>query len=140
MGRDVECCWYLVTGAYSSHCTAPSCSVSEHFAKAVAYAVGDAIMCESLDEARQLAYHSAGSERYKVVTIDGSLINKAGLMTGGSSNGAILDDHTFRSCTLSAHLAPCMYSPSQHRTNPSPHLGSRTTTPRCAFSASGHAK
>lgn len=90
--------------------------MSEHFAKAVAYAVGDAIMCESLDEARQLAYHSAGSERYKVVTIDGSLINKAGLMTGGSSNGAILDDHTFRSCTLSAHLAPCMYSPSQHWT------------------------
>jgi len=47
--------------------------------------VADTLVCDSLHEARQLAYHSAGSDRYKVVTIDGSLINKAGLMTGGSS-------------------------------------------------------
>ena len=58
----------------------------EKYQKAVAYAVGDAVLCDTLDEARQLAYHSGGGERYKVVTIDGSLINKAGLMTGGSSN------------------------------------------------------
>ncbi len=61
-------------------------SASEKFEKAVAFAVGDALLCDSLDEARQLAYHSAGSERYKVVTLDGTLINKAGLMTGGSSS------------------------------------------------------
>ena len=61
-------------------------SVQEKFSRAVAYAVGDAVLCESLDEARQLAYHSGG-ERFKVVTLDGSLINKAGLMTGGSSFG-----------------------------------------------------
>ena len=36
-------------------------------------------------QARKLAYHGTGGERYKVVTIDGTVINKAGLMTGGSS-------------------------------------------------------
>ena len=41
-------------------------------------------MCDSLDEARRLAFESHG-ERFKVVTTDGTLINKAGLMTGGSS-------------------------------------------------------
>jgi len=59
----------------------------ERFVRAVQYAVGDAVVCDSLDEARKLAYHSKGSERYKVVTIDGTLINKAGLMTGGSGSG-----------------------------------------------------
>lgn len=76
--------------------------VSEKFAKAVEYAVGDAVLCDSLDEARQLAYHSRGNERYKVVTLDGALINKAGLMTGGSSNGDHFCNH------LNSHVPrPC---------------------------------
>ena len=117
-------------------------AAQEKYQKAIQFAVGDAIVCESLDEARQLAYHSSGSERYKVpplppfeprqslrhdsplppplppsaggppplppehpphghrvtgagggargaqvVTLDGTLINKAGLITGGSSPG-----------------------------------------------------
>eukprot|EP00316_Scyphosphaera_apsteinii_P022800 CAMPEP_0119313214 /NCGR_PEP_ID=MMETSP1333-20130426/28260_1 /TAXON_ID=418940 /ORGANISM="Scyphosphaera apsteinii, Strain RCC1455" /LENGTH=1316 /DNA_ID=CAMNT_0007317997 /DNA_START=36 /DNA_END=3986 /DNA_ORIENTATION=- len=61
-------------------------SVPEQFERAVQYAVGETIVCDSLEEARKLAYHSGG-ERYKVVTLDGTLINKAGLMTGGSSQG-----------------------------------------------------
>ena len=61
-------------------------SVAEPFERAVLYAVADTLVCETLDEARQLCYGS-GSERYKVVALDGSLINKAGLMTGGSSPG-----------------------------------------------------
>mmetsp|Transcript_13773 Transcript_13773/g.37285 ORF Transcript_13773/g.37285 Transcript_13773/m.37285 type:complete len:1277 (-) Transcript_13773:524-4354(-) len=59
-------------------------SVSEKFVRAVQYAVADTVLCDTLNEARQLAYHS-GEERFKVVTLDGTLINKAGLMTGGSS-------------------------------------------------------
>ena len=51
------------------------------------YAVGDALVCDTLDEARKLAYHNKSGERYKVVTVDGTIINKAGLMTGGSSGG-----------------------------------------------------
>ena len=57
----------------------------EKYVKAVQFAVGDAVICDDMDEARQLAYHSRGSERFKVVTLDGTLINKAGLITGGSS-------------------------------------------------------
>ena len=34
---------------------------------------------------RPTAYHTQSSERFKVVTLDGTLINKAGLITGGSS-------------------------------------------------------
>jgi hypothetical protein len=40
-------------------------SVSEKFVRAVQYAVGDTVVCDTLTEARQLAYHS-GDERYKV--------------------------------------------------------------------------
>ena len=43
--------------------------------------------CSRGSQARKLAYHGTGGERYKVVTIDGTVINKAGLMTGGSSGG-----------------------------------------------------
>jgi structural maintenance of chromosome 1 len=60
-------------------------SAPEQYLKAVQFAVGDAVICDSLEEARQLAYHSSGEERFKVVTTDGTLINKAGLITGGSS-------------------------------------------------------
>ncbi len=49
--------------------------------------MGDALVCDTLDEARKLAYHNKSGERYKVVTVDGTIINKAGLMTGGSSGG-----------------------------------------------------
>uniref|UniRef100_A0A7S2JH31 SMC hinge domain-containing protein n=1 Tax=Haptolina brevifila TaxID=156173 RepID=A0A7S2JH31_9EUKA len=59
----------------------------EQFMRAIQFACADAIVCDTLDEARQLAYHSSGTERFKVVTLDGTLINKAGLITGGSSPG-----------------------------------------------------
>ena len=48
----------------------------ERFLRAVQYAVGDALVCDTLDEARKLAYHNSGGERYKVVTVDGTIINK----------------------------------------------------------------
>ena len=44
--------------------------------RAVQYAVGDALVCDTLDEARKLAYHNKSGERYKVVTVDGTIINK----------------------------------------------------------------
>jgi structural maintenance of chromosome 1 len=57
----------------------------ERFKPAIFFAVGDTIVCDSWQEARQLAFQSGAGERYKVVTKDGTLINKAGLITGGSS-------------------------------------------------------
>ena len=38
-------------------------SANEQFAPAVQYAVGEAVVCDGLDEARKLAYHSKGGER-----------------------------------------------------------------------------
>ncbi len=63
--------------------------------KAVLYAVGSTLLCDTLAEARRLSFGS--DERYRgtvvftpthttpVVTLDGTLIHKSGLMTGGLS-------------------------------------------------------
>ncbi|RWR83973.1 structural maintenance of chromosomes protein 1 [Cinnamomum micranthum f. kanehirae] len=52
--------------------------------KAVIYAVGNTLVCESLEEAKILSW---SGERYKVVTVDGILLTKSGTMTGGISGG-----------------------------------------------------
>ncbi|CAN6476895.1 unnamed protein product [Victoria cruziana] len=52
--------------------------------KAVLYAVGNTLVCDALEEAKILSW---SGERYKVVTIDGILLTKAGTMTGGISGG-----------------------------------------------------
>jgi structural maintenance of chromosome 1 len=55
------------------------------FAPAVQYAAGNALVCGTLDEARAMCYDSG--RRLKVCALDGTLINKAGFMTGGTSGG-----------------------------------------------------
>ncbi|XP_020081936.1 structural maintenance of chromosomes protein 1-like [Ananas comosus] len=52
--------------------------------KAVLYAVGNTLVCDSLDEAKILSW---SGERNKVVTVDGILLTKSGTMTGGLSGG-----------------------------------------------------
>ncbi|CAL4999284.1 unnamed protein product [Urochloa decumbens] len=52
------------------------------FEKAVLYAVGNTLICDNLNEAKTLSW---SGERYKVVTIDGTLLTKSGTMTGGAS-------------------------------------------------------
>jgi len=49
--------------------------------EAVLYALGNTVVCDSLAEARQLAFGTA--ERMKVITIQGVKISKSGLMSGG---------------------------------------------------------
>lgn len=53
-------------------------------------------MCETVAEARRLAF--MGPERHKVVALDGTLIAKAGLITGGitgneAARASRWDDH-----------------------------------------------
>ncbi|KAN0015950.1 hypothetical protein ACTFIU_005900 [Dictyostelium citrinum] len=48
---------------------------------AVLYALGNTVVCESLAEAKLLAF--GGKERIKVITIQGIRITKSGLMSGG---------------------------------------------------------
>eukprot|EP00173_Palmaria_palmata_P002885 Plantae.Rhodophyta-Palmaria_palmata.ctg300.p1 GENE.Plantae.Rhodophyta-Palmaria_palmata.ctg300~~Plantae.Rhodophyta-Palmaria_palmata.ctg300.p1 ORF type:complete len:770 (-),score=230.19 Plantae.Rhodophyta-Palmaria_palmata.ctg300:811-3048(-) len=57
----------------------------ENIATAILYAAGNAVVCDTLDEARVLRYD--GGNRIKVCSLDGTLINKAGFMTGGNSRG-----------------------------------------------------
>lgn len=53
------------------------------YARAFTYVFENTLVCDSAEEARQWAY--GGGERHKVVSRDGTLINKSGLITGGSS-------------------------------------------------------
>ena len=57
---------------------------ADQFLPALQFAVGDAVVCDTLDEARELAFKRApqSGEKYKVVTVDGFMISKAGLMSG----------------------------------------------------------
>ncbi|EGG24873.1 structural maintenance of chromosome protein [Cavenderia fasciculata] len=47
---------------------------------AVRYAIGNLLVCDTLQEARMMAF---SAERHKVITIDGIKITKSGLMSGG---------------------------------------------------------
>ncbi|KFK34708.1 hypothetical protein AALP_AA5G181300 [Arabis alpina] len=52
--------------------------------KAVLFAVGNTLVCDELEEAKDLSWTG---ERFKVVTVDGILLTKSGTMTGGTSGG-----------------------------------------------------
>mmetsp|Transcript_6549 Transcript_6549/g.14375 ORF Transcript_6549/g.14375 Transcript_6549/m.14375 type:complete len:1364 (+) Transcript_6549:280-4371(+) len=59
--------------------------------KAVQYAVGNTVVCDDLDSAREICFspHSrrgGDHARIKAVTIGGAVISKAGTMTGGVTN------------------------------------------------------
>ena len=53
---------------------------------AVHYAVGDTVVCDTLDDAQELCF--VRNERVKAVTLQGQIIGKAGQMTGGSLGNA----------------------------------------------------
>ena len=59
---------------------------NESIAKAVQYAAANAVVCDSLDEARRIRYEDG--RKIKICSLDGTLINKAGFMTGGTSRSA----------------------------------------------------
>jgi len=51
--------------------------------KAVLYSVGNTIVCETMKEAKSLCFSKKGARKSKVVTVQGTLIRRSGLMTGG---------------------------------------------------------
>eukprot|EP01079_Euglenida_sp_SAG-EU17-18_P007700 gene7700-186_t len=55
---------------------------------AIRYAVGNTLVCDSLPEARKIAfdYGPRDKRRYKVVTVDGSIIHKSGCIQGGQES------------------------------------------------------
>lgn len=59
-------------------------SCEESVKQAVLYAVGNAVICDDLDCARELCFGASnGDLRVKAVTVGGAVISKAGTMTGG---------------------------------------------------------
>ena len=66
----------------------------DSFRKAVLYAVGNTVVCDDLDSAREICFSSRNRRgggggdqaRIKAVTLQGAVISKAGTMTGGVTN------------------------------------------------------
>ncbi|RNF07927.1 putative structural maintenance of chromosome (SMC) family protein [Trypanosoma rangeli] len=50
---------------------------------AVQYALGQTLVCDGMMEARRVAYGSEDGERFKVVTLDGSVLMRNGAVQGG---------------------------------------------------------
>jgi len=61
-----------------------------HFEKAINYALGSTIVVSDINIARSFAF-KGGRPRHKVVTLDGTVINKTGSMTGGASSSESLN-------------------------------------------------
>lgn len=64
--------------------------VDDEYRRAVLYAVGNTVVCDSLDVARELCFSRRGNagnvdDRIKAVTLTGMVISKAGTMTGGTT-------------------------------------------------------
>ncbi|KAM0944955.1 putative structural maintenance of chromosomes protein [Dioscorea sansibarensis] len=66
---------------------------------AILYAVGNTLVCDSLEEAKILSW---SGERYKVVTVDGILLTKSGTMTGGISGGMEARSNKWDDSTIEA--------------------------------------
>ncbi|KAK7277559.1 hypothetical protein RJT34_22574 [Clitoria ternatea] len=60
------------------------CKFDPSLEKAILFAVGNTLVCDKLEEAKILSW---SGERFKVVTVDGTLLTKSGTMTGGTSGG-----------------------------------------------------
>lgn len=61
---------------------------NDEYRRAVLYAVGNTVVCDSLDVAREICFSRGansrgGDDRVKAVTLKGAVISKAGTMTGG---------------------------------------------------------
>jgi structural maintenance of chromosome 1 len=53
--------------------------------RALQFACGNALVCETAEDARKLAYH--GQERHKAVSLDGTMFQKNGVISGGQRWG-----------------------------------------------------
>lgn len=55
--------------------------------KALQFVCGNALVCESQEDAKQLAYGGGElKDRFKAVSMDGTLFQQSGVMSGGSAD------------------------------------------------------
>ena len=52
--------------------------------KALLYACGSSLVCDTMEEARKLAFH--GNDRKRTVALDGTLFERSGVISGGQSD------------------------------------------------------
>ncbi|XP_070559327.1 structural maintenance of chromosomes protein 1A-like [Ptychodera flava] len=52
--------------------------------KALQYACGNSLVCETVEDARKVAF--GGAERHKAVALDGTMFQKSGIISGGASD------------------------------------------------------
>jgi len=52
--------------------------------KALLFACGNALVCETVEDARRVAF--GGIERQRSVALDGTIFNKSGIISGGASD------------------------------------------------------
>nr|CCC93084.1 putative structural maintenance of chromosome 1 [Trypanosoma congolense IL3000] len=52
---------------------------------AVRYALGQTLVCDTMAEAKRVAYDQESGERFRVVTVDGTLLMRSGVVQGGLS-------------------------------------------------------
>ncbi|KAI9343871.1 hypothetical protein DFJ73DRAFT_503657 [Zopfochytrium polystomum] len=57
--------------------------VEPRFEKAIHYACGNSLVCDTLDIAKEVCWNRG--QEVKAVTLDGTVLHKTGLMTGGTS-------------------------------------------------------
>ena len=50
--------------------------------RALLFACGNALVCDNVEEARKLAY--SGHERKKTISLDGTMFQKSGVISGGA--------------------------------------------------------
>jgi len=56
------------------------------FEKAFRYAIGNTVMCDTLENAMNLCFEKNLGEKLKAVTLDGTVISKSGMITGGQAD------------------------------------------------------
>ncbi|KAJ3109189.1 Structural maintenance of chromosomes protein 1 [Phlyctochytrium planicorne] len=64
-------------------------TVEPRFERAVQFACGNALVCDTLDVAKDVCWNRG--QEVKAVTLDGTVLHKTGLMTGGSSGSSVRD-------------------------------------------------
>ncbi|KAJ3410001.1 Structural maintenance of chromosomes protein 1, partial [Chytridiales sp. JEL 0842] len=60
--------------------------VDPRYERAVQFACGSALVCETLDVAKEVCWNKG--QEVKAVTLDGTVLHKTGLMTGGTSSSS----------------------------------------------------
>jgi structural maintenance of chromosome 1 len=58
-------------------------SYEEIYERAFLYAIGNTIVCDDLEDAMDICYNKEKNEHLRAVTLDGTIINKSGFITGG---------------------------------------------------------